>query len=262
MTDRPILFSGPMVRALLREAEAPGTGKTQTRRVLTPRNTAFVSRYGVRWPNWVAETAFDWTNSTIDAGKAPSGRFMPCLRLPWDHLGSRLIAWVYPQVQVGDRLWVRETHITGWPCDGDDLMQFDEDGNELPRTTWYRADGNLHRWLGDNDDFGNVPWRPSIHMPRGASRLTLIVTDVRVQRLQDVTEEDALAEGVEIQPSGAFLDYRYGPGNEVETAVDSLRTLWESLNAQRGHGWDANDWVVALTFTVHQRNIDAMEKAA
>jgi hypothetical protein len=96
---------------------------------------------------------------------------------------------------------------------------------------------------------GPPKWRPSIHMPRSASRLTLRLTDVRVQRLQDISEEDALAEGVKrsqraISPDSA--DYC--------TARDSYASLWESIYGPGS--WDANPWVWALTFSVIKRNVD------
>ena len=132
---------------------------------------------------------------------------------------------------VGDRLYVREAHkLIDRHCD-------------------YRAD-----WPEENQRFFN--WRPSIHMPRWASRLTLTVTDVRVQRLQDISEADAMAEGCDAvlaltikRPNGAH------PGNPRECYCD----LWNSLHGPGA--WDANPWVVALTFTVQRGNIDQIGDA-
>ena len=84
-------------------------------------------------------------------------------------------------------------------------------------------------------------------MPRWASRLTLTVTDVRVQRLQEISEE---AEGPHQHPCW--------PDEYYVSWQEAFRHLWDSINAKRGFGWDANPWVVALTFTVHQRNIDRL----
>lgn len=113
-------------------------------------------------------------------------------------------------------------------------------------------------------------------MPRWASRLTLTVTDVRVQRVQEISEGDAMAEGilhenVIIGADGAGGTHReisadrYWNGTEEdehegdEYASEAFANLWDSLNAQRGFGWDANPWVIAVTFEAHRCNIDKME---
>ncbi len=180
MSDRPIIFSAPMVNALLEGR------KTETRRVL----------------------------------KATT----PAHRLPYLY---------------GDRLWVREGFcwVSAWG--------------------WrYRADNDD---LDDKRKFGEVgKWRSPIHMPRSASRLTLTVTDVRVQRLHDITEADAVAEGVESGMTSRGLMWKaYGdkPNCWVDSARLSYIRLWESIHGPGA--WDANPWVVALTFTAEKRNIDA-----
>ena len=95
-------------------------------------------------------------------------------------------------------------------------------------------------------------WRPSIHMPRWASRLTLTVTDVRVQRLQEISEEDARAEGA--YPCEGGWSYGGSPLAGT-TARGAFYCLWNSLHGP--DAWSANPWVCALTFTVDRRNIDA-----
>ncbi|EEE37589.1 p14 [Rhodobacteraceae bacterium KLH11] len=87
-------------------------------------------------------------------------------------------------------------------------------------------------------------------MPRWASRLTLTVTDLRVERLQDISEADAEAEGV-----GSVESHM--PGTKSVTCVQSFQKLWDGLNANRGFGWQVNPWVAAYTFTVHPQNSDA-----
>jgi hypothetical protein len=121
----------------------------------------------------------------------------------------------------GDRLWVRETV------------------NVLAGVeAVYAADNAKVR--GE----GVMSWRdgtvPSIHMPRWASRLTLTITDVRVERLQDISEEDALAEGCSGM-GGTNYD-------ECESPSEEFRHLWDSINAKRGHAWATNPWVWAITF--------------
>jgi len=99
-----------------------------------------------------------------------------------------------------------------------------------------------------------LKWNPSIHMPRWASRLTLTVTDVRVQRLQDISAADSIAEGVECETCAAMAQSAcHGKG--CFSSLADFRALWNSLHGP--DAWDANPWVVALTFTVEQRNIDA-----
>ena len=137
----------------------------------------------------------------------------------------------------------------------------------------YRADATDQtgqRWhsIAPGDPEKEVRWKPSIFMPRWASRLTLTVTDVRVQRLQEISTDDAKSEGI---PEFAEDAGRIGlpavsgiDGCEWDnrSSVENFRLLWDSLNAKRGYGWDANPWVSAYTFTVHRQNIDQMERAA
>lgn len=184
MTDIPIIFSAPMVRALL------DGRKTMTRRI------ARVVR------------------------KSPPGQIGGS-----DTYISRT-AWcsVYP----GDRLWVRESFR---PVHSGDPS----------RGATYRADVNLDQ----------TKWKPSIHMPRWASRLTLIVSAAKIERLQAISEADAIAEGVE-----PIFDH--GTGNS-STHVIAFEHLWCSLHGS--NAWLANPEVVALSFSVIKANIDANEPA-
>lgn len=190
MTDRPILFSAPMIRAILREVSAPGTGKTQTRRVLKPRPRRTIF--------------FDAKTAGLEQFREPAYR-------------------------AGDRIWVREAISY-------DRLDVDRDGILPP---WYWADGNP-----DAGDWTRP--KPSIHMPRWASRLTLHVTDVRVQRLQDISEDDARAEGIE-RDSDGWRDYLMPATQCCGSARNSFASLWDSLNAERAP-WSGNPWVVAVTF--------------
>ena len=121
-----------------------------------------------------------------------------------------------PYGAPGDRLWVRET----WDTDG--------------KTIAYRA-----TTPETTTDPEPMRWRPSIHMPRWASRLTLAVTSVRVERVQEITEADARAEGIEPQRS----DYSGEDSNSLQ-----FRDLWDSINAARGYGWAVNPWVWVVEF--------------
>lgn len=186
MTERPIIFSAPMVRAIL------DGRKTQTRRVakLTSGGHVKEPRGNRRW-----------------------------------HPADPAATAACPYGQVGDRLWVREAW---WQ-----LL------HETP--VRYRADNNLL--------YDEVTWRPSIFMPRCASRITLAITDVRVERLQAITRYEARAEGI---PDGGCLSCGEsepcGCPNPRPDARYAFVWLWDSINAKRGHGWDSNPWVWAITF--------------
>ena len=156
-----------------------------------------------------------------------------------------------PPYAPGDRLWVREAFSY-------ELLDVDRNGFMPP---WYWADGNP-----ESGDFTRP--KPSIHMPRWASRLTLLVTDVRVQRLQEISDDDARAEGIEPLKSGRGY---YDPtvshdqsrsivrfGQYYSLATHAFSALWDSIHGP--DAWDANPWVAAISFTVHRCNIDKMEE--
>lgn len=203
MKERPILFSGPMVRALL-----AGT-KTQTRRVVNAPTTSgsFVCSCN---RDGIAEVNFG-----LDDTK-PNGN------LQWHRCryGTR-----------GEYLWVRESHYIV----GEYREVYFRSTND---SNFYKQDVAAGReplrWPG--------PWKPSIHMPRWASRITLRITDVRVQRLQDISPKDAIAEGIEI---GDWADIEHDARHGI-SVVDRYRDLWESINGPGS--WAANPWVWALTF--------------
>lgn len=101
------------------------------------------------------------------------------------------------------------------------------------------------------------PWRPGIHMPRWASRLTLTVTSVRVQRLQDISEEDAIAEGVDA------VSMADAPRQTAWSRRQDFAQLWDSINGKHPcAAWSDNPWIVALTFSVTKQNIDALQMEA
>ena len=155
----------------------------------------------------------------------------------------------------GDRLWVREVSSAYWPSHpavaptpGREVTSalikqtsggFATASAGEPVHVFYRADTEVLPWT-------HMTWRSARHMSRWASRLTLTVTDVRVQRLRDITEEDAEAEGADpvlVPPDGGSNPH-----------VEGFRDLWNSLHGRRA--WDRNPYVVAITFSVEQRNID------
>jgi hypothetical protein len=235
MTDRPILFSAPMVRALL------DGRKTQTRRVIDfpgIENVVEFVHVGTNRESGLRE--YEMKDAAGQHVARPRGKHSVC------HIYS-------PRFAVGDRLYVREAWCAHWgrPEEGaceirhGNVKQSNGEIIVLPHAedqlwAYYRA-GRGEKPLS------HVPWKPGIHMPRWASRLTLTVTDVRVQRVQEISEADAKAEGLFAKLYGAAPHQEFRRG---------FMTLWNSLNAKRGFGWDANPWVAALTFTVAKRNID------
>ncbi len=239
MTDRPILFSGPMVRALI-----AGT-KTQTRRDLMKSFERYPQLQG-----------YD-TNGTL---KPINGRRVPCVEFAHSQLGlwdpeanpNGLSGWYVPlKAAVGDRLYVREAWRVAAGYDGHSPAKSHKGKPVLPNfaVVAYEAD-TLPEGVGK--------LRQAMHLPRWASRLTLTVTDVRVERLQNISDEDAIAEGIE--RSERFPDRFMTPAGDYAVPVVAYQRLWESINGPGS--WDANPWIVAYTFTVHHGNIDTLSKEA
>lgn len=208
MKETGLMFKAPLVRALL------DGRKTQTRRIAKP----------VRHP---------------DLGNVYSPG-----ALVREHEPQHVINRACPYGQPGDRIYVRETFVQGYkevPETGA-VRDYDEEGNDIPMTTWYRATDGGITW-GDDDGWEtNVPWKPAIHMPKALARIWLEITGVRVEQLQDISEADALAEGATFELAsidsvriGATASFRSG-----------FRNIWEST----GGDWDANPWVWAIDFKV------------
>lgn len=243
--DRPILFSGPMVRALL------DGRKTQTRRVIDFAGIDKVVDF-VR-VGFDRDTGIPFFEMKDGAGEfltRPKGKYFV------DHHYS-------PRFAVGDRLWVREAWRVSQKWDSTaprDLpprtmtVMFPEGGSI--------ANQSSGRWEPDLTYPSVTPaWagrlRQGMHMPRWASRLTLTVTDVRIQRLQQITEEDAVAEGAWSNGKGyVCFETKAGRTEMLASARQAYAELWDSLNAERGFGWDANPWVTVTTFSVVWGNID------
>lgn len=216
MKERPIIFSGPMVRALL------DGSKAQTRRICK-----LDVRTGMPEPEWAS--------------------LLKCC----------------PYGQAGDRLWVRETFIQGWPGVDGNPDQWNEDGSEKPIHTWYRATDPDISWMDDEGGTrGNTPWKPSIFMPRAASRITLEITGVRVERVQNISAGDAAAEGLKaITKDGKMIKYGLPdsdglPGTDDTgwpwqewriSPIDAYQHLWDSINAKRAP-WASNPFVWVVSF--------------
>ncbi|EPO7863153.1 TPA: hypothetical protein ACVGMO_001172 [Pseudomonas aeruginosa] len=220
MKERPILFTGPMVRAILEGR------KTVTRRVVKPPPDFLGSMVD---PN----TPF----KTLDAG-----------------LHARITC---PYGEPGDRLWVRETWTDVNMCGAPALAyRADEDIRDLMEEPGFLDDRGAFNyddprvkpypfacWYAELDQ---ARWRPSIHMPRWASRILLEITAVRVERLQDISEEQALAEGVRGEPCDHARQACADIGCWGDTAKGAFGFLWESLNGEGS--WVANPWVWVVEF--------------
>lgn len=219
MPDRPIILSAPMIRALL------DGRKTQTRRVLKLnwRRPEYCGPDGCQ----ADPTCWGWEDHN-------HGDLITLEKEPGQRMGWRDWRGAYAP---GDRLWVRETIIG---ARGYDALPPSKWGN---KPIWYLADGDPDRakWFHLSDRK-----RSPIHMPRCASRITLTVTDVRVQRVQGISEADAIAEGI------SAADVRMYP--ELGTARMRFRDLWDSIHGPGA--WERNEWVAALTFDVKRGNID------
>lgn len=240
---KPILFSGPMVRALLEGR------KTQTRRVLLgpwrgrPRPEFRGPRGCMDDPE-----CWGWENGETGehVGIVPSldGAYSDYIRTPY---------------APGDLLYVRES----WAARLDEDHIKPVDLNRKSAFFWADGPGKCCN-TGCNGAAGKV--RPSIHMPRRFSRITLEVTDVRVERVQDISDEDAQAEGIYETGATGYLPphpimWSYGESS-FDKPVWAFQHLWDSLNAKRGFGWDVNPWVAATSFEVRRQNVDDIEAAA
>lgn len=216
MTARPMLFSAPMVRALL------DGRKTQTRRL-------------ARW---------------VPAIRADGVRFSNEAYQPGDRLWVKEVWNTFAFSEDGEEAWPTKTIPTA-----DEMAEIREAAYRVDVQAIYRESDRARHWFADQR------WRSPIHMPRWASRLTLTVTEVRVQRLQEIGEADAMSEGIE---GDTLMGWRCYADSDAQThwacPRESFRTLWDSLNADRAP-WDSNPWVVALTFTVQRWNIDQQELA-
>lgn len=224
-------FKPSMVRAIL------DGRKTMTRRLITPRNSYYdggpVSK--ARWAE------LDWASQDIyaDNGPSPSGNPGPYLHVP-DKTGGA-VHRIYPRYQPGDGLWGRETHALENLTDGERIVW------QADRAARWRNSDEIF-WLESN--YQPAEWRPSIHMFRWASRINLEITAVRVERLQDISEEDAKAEGC----APAWLDADDNEtvhANQSPTYRRGFARLWRDIN---GIGsWALNPWVWCISF----RRLDA-----
>jgi len=224
MKERPILFSAPMVRAILEGR------KTQTRRVIKPPKWATVDDIEV-WPN----------NAVFVEDDNEASFWIEC-----------------PYGKIGDRLWVRETWMPGTYGEVSCITYKADNKSIAIENTMEAAD----RWVSVRRKEEQWPelkpatWRPSIHMPRWASRIDLEITNVRVERLNDINEQDAIAEGIVIDIFNQGEPPKHGHFNcagkyvpafgEFDPARYKFFRLWESING--AGSWQQNPWVWVIEF--------------
>lgn len=207
MTDKPIIFSAPMIRALL------DGRKSMTRRVLKEQRHVSIPAFaGGRW-QWLGH----------------SGAILGDIRIPY---------------APGVRLWVREAF---YRCEECAYLNHAEGANS--------AGIRDRKCCANCDELLPRAKLSPIHMPRWASRLTLTVTDVRVQRVQDISAEDSVAEGVQCGTCEA-MNQSACHGRGCFASIDAFRDLWNSIHGPGA--WAANAWVAVISFTVDRRNIDAV----
>jgi hypothetical protein len=259
MKSWPFLFKGAMALATLAGI------KTQTRRLLTPHATLFDAK---PWPKWAKDNPdqWHWNKARVEQGPSPVGANGDYLVLPHIRGGDHGEHILYPRIRPGHKIWGKENFA---------LSVFDPEAIERDiknPSDWssvsYQAGYEGGEWTYESvDEKGNLtskpmkrpPWKPSLHMPKWASRIDLDVLNVKIERLQDITPEDALAEGIDTESEiyhtsvnildnmgvvpGATHDI---PQNSPEVAT--FKALWDSINWGRGAGWDANPWVIVYHY--------------
>lgn len=210
--EKPILFNGDMVRAIL------DGRKTQTRRPVDRR--------------------------IVSAWDEPRGQIDIAAGYPFVETSSGFVSAVKlcPFGQPGERLWVRET----WRVDGlgrRAALETRMDSPSVVEGLSFRADCEFDHGLQCG------PWIPSIHMPRWACRIVLEITNIRVERVQDIFEDDAIADGgLETMVEDHIW---YIPGADSKTTRDpkyAFEHVWDSIYSARGLGWDVNPWVWVVEF--------------
>lgn len=260
MNEKPILFQGDMIRAIL-EGQ-----KTATRRIVKP--TVKGCTVGVY-------TQDGKVSSVVNVQEDGD---------PWTDIKC-------PYGQVGNRLWVRETFKVGaWRDQGQLRIAFDYRASpELVNTPWcyppsseqytnqilkavHELDKKGIEPVGGGPDriykweAGKSPlnWKPSIFMPRWASRITLEITEIKVERLQDMDNDNAINEGI----NKYWVNYEDGGGYwnvpacwknpdgkiikqiQTEDIIEAFANLWDSINKKRGYSWESNPWVWVINFRV------------
>ncbi|HGP0847016.1 TPA: hypothetical protein ACLFOS_001925 [Yersinia enterocolitica] len=212
MNEKPILFNAEMVNAIL------SGRKTMTRRIMKVQPEPSKSRSGDYWFPCNKMQSMVHVSDLL-----PGNPYMPD--------AHEFFSTCCPLGGIGDQLWVREAFAAGLCTES---------------TLAYRA---THKTEDLEEGWGEtIKWTPSIHMPRRASRINLLITGVRVERLNDISEQDAISEGLECYVDDG-VPY-YGPFNNGDCRPDVVfRGLWDSIYGQKeGENWQANPWVWVINF--------------
>lgn len=219
--ERPIIFSGEMVKAIL------DGKKTMTRRVVKTQPD-----FNARYDGVDDDTNHFW--EVLDAQGEPTEKYIPILKCPYG--------------KVGDRLWVRET----WQEIGPDCL--------LTYKATYPSDLYAKR-----PELENVPplaslkdrgylWKSPMFMPRWASRILLEITDIRIERLQDISEQDCEKEGFRFYPLSRICfkpsSAKHLSGHGSNNYKSIFGEYWDTLNAKKGYPWSSNPWVWVVEFKV------------
>lgn len=224
MKERGMIFNGEMVRALL------DGRKTQTRRIMKPQPEP-CPRGGHWWPSNVFKTMLH-VEEEMQNGKGGWGG---------------LVGDACPFGDVGDHIWVRET-FQGPLFNYEQMDEYLEDSSkfEKPEFCQYAADGGHRPEYQDADDNLRHGWRPSIHMPRWASRILLEITDVRVERLKSIHDVDAMREGIQNLTTCSHADFGIPGVVNAQHPVRAFQLLWESIYG--ADNWKFNPWVWVVEF--------------
>lgn len=224
--ERPIIFSGEMVKTIL------DGKKTMTRRVV---KSDFINNY--KHAHIIKQSSDKSREGKAYFYDKPVGGMV---------LSSQLVS--NPYGKVGDRLWVRETHhVIGGIADYE-IEEIKQGLQDVKNFVSYKADG-----YGNPCDGG---WTSPMFIPRWASRILLEITDIRVERLQDISEADAVKEGIRSlstyrgSSNTLYPDYSGKIHGLFKNPIDSYHTLWYSLNAKKGYPWSSNPWVWVVEFKV------------
>ncbi|CNE71665.1 hypothetical protein [Yersinia kristensenii] len=240
MKECPILFNSEMVNAIL------SGRKTQTRRIMKRQPVPSETREGDFW------FSCDKMQSMVHISD-----FLPSNSAIQD--AHEFFSACCPIGAVGDQLWVRET-FQGPLFDYEQMESYLEDSAKFESHEYcvYKADGNTTPEFVDADDNLHCKWRPSIHMPRWASRINLLITGVRVERLNDISDVDAAVEGIDRLENNfgngpSYCDYMLPDLRDTaewyNRPRDSFRSLWNSIYGQKeGENWQANPWVWVINF--------------
>jgi len=260
MKEIPILFSMPMVQAI-----------QENRKFMTRRVCKDIPNHDFHWgldrkPYMGNYKMFTKTETGKWDWVTLENQWLYDLQTAVDEKKTYLLKCPYGQ--PGDRLWVRETWTKYYYSDENGYTHYDQP------ITYYAADGEPDFRIVDGDGFEvedqRIKWKPSIHMPKIAARIWLEVVNVRVERLQEISEEDAKAEGLACLTKDNGITYKYGipdsdglPGNDDYgwhwqdwnvNPIKAFQKLWDKINAKNGHGWDVNDWLWVVEFKKHERS--------